>query len=600
MYDGKHYVTPPKPEEERYTDPSYMNAVDMAVGIILSNELEFEVRGWTSSDRNTRNSDHVEKFLLGVIHNNSDRDEVNIPYETIFNFVRDGSACLYSVWDENIAARSRISVDVPLEEPDFDPKNPTISNSTKKLDGYNEVPIRLQTIDPMTIFVLPGGKSRWSHIMRVQLMSVTEVEELYGVYIPRYATLSLEKKAVTKVELIDYWKYTETPEKKPIEGSDKFQPTGKMLSQVSHALVCAGAEIWPMQIMDNYDDLPFTLGFFKPVSKSDPSGWGHSIIDPMMDTVAYVEKNINRRQRQLTMYSSMPMVAKTQPGRAPFTVDPTLGTVIQLGVDEDFGFARWTGNPPDLEQQLGFLESRMQESSFSGIMYGIGPTRMAGYALSILTDQNRIRLTQPVTHLEGMWSRHMKKVIAFATKFAKGMVVRVYGSRKGQDFADQVLTDELGDYNIACKIEPQFPNDESRKHAEATQARPYLSTETIMEKYLDVDQPSDEQDRKLEEMAMQHPLMQQYALVKTLIARARSGDTAAGYVVQSLAMSGSVGQNSPGRPPEPNNPEQMLGGPSPTGQEVPQAIGQPPYGQSEMDNQNQQATQAPQMMGGIK
>jgi hypothetical protein len=74
-----------------------------------------------------------------------------------------------------------------------------------------------------------------------------------------------------------------------------------------------------------------------------------------------------------------------------------------------------------------------------------------------LGDQNRIRLEQPVAHLQLLWSRWAKKVLQITANFAAGMIVRVYGRLKGRDFMEQVFGKELANYNVQVRIKPEFP-----------------------------------------------------------------------------------------------------------------------------------------------
>ncbi|MBE0573867.1 hypothetical protein IH575_03125, partial [Candidatus Dojkabacteria bacterium] len=46
LYDDRHYDTAPKPGEERFSDPTYTNTVDLAVGIMLSNPLIWKATAW--------------------------------------------------------------------------------------------------------------------------------------------------------------------------------------------------------------------------------------------------------------------------------------------------------------------------------------------------------------------------------------------------------------------------------------------------------------------------------------------------------------------------------------------------------------------------
>jgi Mg2+ and Co2+ transporter CorA len=116
-----------------------------------------------------------------------------------------------------------------------------------------------------------------------------------------------------------------------------------------------------------------------------------------------------------------------------------------------------------------------------------------------------------------------------------------------------------------------------------------------MERYLGIEQPDDEEERKMIEAVSRHPLTIQYSIMKELSSRAENGDQIAAQVLQQMQQQ-QMGANQPGRPTEPNNPEQLTGLQSPTGQPTPQALGQQP-GQSPADQMDAMAGAAPNMAG---
>jgi hypothetical protein len=576
LYDGNHYLIEPRQGEERYVDPTYTNVVDLCVGIILANDLDFKVHGWSPSDEEQRKSEQVEKFLAGLLQVNSDRMEIYIPYEVLLNFTRDGTGVVFTGWDDNLAARLQISTQIVDTDEDGLP-------AAKSVSGFREPPVVIDVVDLMNIFMIPGEIGRWSHIMRVEQYTVADVETRFGVKIKRYAHLRPSEKATQKGELIDYWRISVI-----FDGETLADRT-----TVEHALVYEGTEIWELREEPNYEDLPFTIGFFKPTDQKSGAGWGKSIIDPLESTISMMERAFNRRHYQVTRFAGLPLVMEIQPGRT-LNIDSSYGNVVQINPGESVGFPQWQGNPPDVELEMQFLRSRAQQSGFSDVLFGAGVSSVSGYGLSQLGDQNRIRLEQPVQHLQAFWSRWAKKTLRLVEKKAAGMVVRVYGRMRGKEFMDQVFDVGLSDYNVMCEIKPEFPNEKVRKHAMATQVRGILSDYTIMQEYLDIEQPGDEQERRLLEMAQNHPITMQYGMMKKLREMAEAGDQDAAAVLQQMQTQGLPGQQ-PGPEKDPRKPEQLMGTPSPTGQETPQAQGQMPPGQSEMDMMQNLAGTAPQM-----
>jgi hypothetical protein len=550
LYDFVHNKTTPKENEYRFNDPTYTNTVDLAVGVLLANSLNWHAYGWSSSPSKTTSK--IEKFLAGLLTIANEREESDVVYEAVLHFVRDGCGVIYSPWNPLVEMRVEGQIQLPDEEGNV------ISRRM-----LSEVPIEVKVIDPKKIFPFASGPRRWGRIYHVEKMTVYDVETAYGVKIERYQHLTPTDKLSTTDEFINYWELAVVE-----------TPNGGKAEVVRNAVIYGGQFIFPLRIMDGYEDLPFTIGFFKPVDHSDSSGWGHSILRPLETSVDAMERSVNRRDRQITAYSSLPFVTTSAPGRTVI-VDPGVGQHVELNTGESAGFAAWPGNPPDTELHIQHLRSRIQQSGFSDVMFGTGASQVSGYAISLLGDQNRIRLTQPVIHLQLFFTMWSMKVLRLVKNFAHNTVVRVYGRMRGKDFTEQIVGGEVEGYRVRAEIKPQFPNEQVRKHAMATQVKGLLSDETIMERYLEVEQPDDEKEKRLQEMALSHPIMQTYLLVSTLQEMADEGDEKALLTLQAIQQQGLPGM--PGRPKEPNAPEQLTGTASPNGTLNPAEGGGEPF-----------------------
>lgn len=585
LYNRDHYSTPAKSGEERYNDPTPTNVVDLAVGIILGNSLVFQAFGWGPDKKEFQDTDKIEKYLQGTLQINSEREDMNLPYEVTLAMVRDGCACLYSPWDPVLADRylTRGSV--------IDPN----SGRQVEVDVYKETPIRVQVVDPLEIYVLPGWQGRWLQIMRVVQMSVYDVEKMYGVRIKKYLHLPVTARMATKGKMIDYWRKSDREEQMldpntnmPIytaEGAPVL--TGKVRPFIEHAILFEQQELLPLEEAVGYEDLPFTLGFYKPKNRNNPAEWTEGILGPLEESVRMMEKATNRRQRLITVFSSMPVVAKTQRDRA-IQLDPGMGNLIQIGTDENISFGGWQGDPPDVNMQMNLFQDRISKSGFSDIMFGMGmSSRAAGYAVSMLADNDRIRLTQPVLQMQMFWQKWAKFILNQTATFANGAIVRCFGLMRGKQFYDQIFTKDLAEYNVRAILNPKFPNDQTRKHAMSTQVRGVLSEKTIMENYLDVEQPEDERKRRMIEMAENNPIMQQYAILNYLMDQASNeNDQAAALTLQVMlkqmqgqGMPAPKGMGAPPSQPQAPAPEQLTGLQGPQGQPPPQAMGGVPPGQ---------------------
>lgn len=590
LYDLKHYQNTPKAGEIQYDDPTYTNTVDLAVGIMLANRLRWHAFGFQPSKQEQIETSQIEKLLDGTLMVNNEREEANQLYQLYLHFTRDGGAAIYSVFDPDIADENKFKKEVP------DPVE-----GAKAVWAFREIPLRVQVIDPESIIALPGGPKRWLGIGRVEQRSVLDIETIYGVRIDKFRAYSDEQKSTTMGEFVDYWDYH--MKDKPITNSKGETVFNEVLGKVEVApklcvrntVLFEGQPLMGPREMEGYKELPYTIQFFKPTDK-DPKQW-HSILSPLESSVALLERTFNRRAHQIDVFTGLPIVSKTQPGRS-VKIDPGLYNHVNITPDESIEFPTWQGNPPDIRDHIEFLRSRVQQSGFSDVMFGSGASQVAGYALSQLGDQNRIRLEQPVTHLELLLTHWAKKSLALLSEFAQGAQICVYGQHKGKDYLEYVEVDDLEKYAVRAEIIPEFPNEETRKTAMATQAKGTLSDYTIMERYYGIEQPDDEQERKIIEAVQNHPVTIQYSIMRELKEQADSGDEIAAMTLQQM-QAGMIPGAQPGRPKDPRNPEQLTGTQSPTGQPVPQALGEQP-GASEADVMANAANAAPGMDGMIQ
>jgi hypothetical protein len=581
LYDMQHYNNKAKAGEVQYNDPTYTNTVDLAVGIMLANRLRWHAFGFHPSKEVQIETGQIEKLLDGTLAVNDEREEANQLYQLYLHFVRDGGAAIYSVFDPDIADEGHFIKEVP--DPEL---------GAKPVHAFKEIPLRVQVIDPEGIFVLPGGPKRWLMIGRSEQRSVLDIETIYGVSIEKFRSYSDEQKATTLGEFIDAWDYYLKPHEVTNEIGEVVDVQPKLC--VRNTVLFEGQPILGPREMKGYKNLPYKVQFFKPTSK-EPGDW-HSIISPLESSVALLERTFNRRAHQIDVFTSLPIVSKTQPGRA-VKIDPGLYNHVNITPDESIEFPTWQGNPPDLNFHIEFLRSRIQQSGFSDVMFGAGASQVAGYALSQLGDQNRIRMEQPITHLELLLTHWAKDALQLLGEFAQGAQICVYGQHRGKDYLEYVEVDDLSKYAVRAEIIPEYPNEETRKTAMATQVKGTLSDYTIMQRYLGIDAPEDEQERRLIEMVSNHPVTIQYSIMKELKEQAEGGDEVAAMTLQQM-QAGMIPGAQPGRPKEGRNMEQLTGTQSPTGQPVPQALGEQP-GTSAEDQLANAANAAPGMDGMI-
>lgn len=586
LYDMKHYTGAGKPGDVRYSDPTYTNTVDLSVGIMLGNELKIHAYGFAPTPKEQKNTGAIEKLIMGILAQNDERTESHQIYELFLNFNRDGGGVLYSPFD-----------------PDMEPKleNVEVRNGEKPaVYAFPEVPIITEVVDPMTIIGIPGGPKRWLMLGRREKRSVLDVETQYNVKLPGYIGLTDEGKSNSYGIFYDVWDWVwvEGPTEPTQEGAvgDDSEPVEEpkvtKTAMVRNTILFENLPIIPPRIMEGYGDLPYSIQFFNPTGK-EPKDW-RSIVSPLETSVMLLERTFNRRAKQIDTFTALPLVVKTQQGRS-VEIEPGLYNTIEITPDESIEFAQWPGNPPEVQFQMEFLRSRIQQSGFSDIMFGSGNNQIAGYALSQLGDQNRIRLQQPIKHIELLLTTWARKVLDLLDSFASDTLIYVYGRNKGEDYVDRVFVNDLKGYAVRAEVRPNFPNEEMRKVAMSTQVKGLVSDYTRMERYLGIEQPEDENERKIIEAAFNHPLMLKYGILSKLFEEAKNGDKIADMVIQG-EMS-KPASNPQGRPNQGNKPEQLTGLQSPTGQPPEVSVTGAPPGASAQEQAKSLANTAPNLSG---
>lgn len=595
-YDFDHYDSRAQPNEKRYIDPVLTNVVDLAVGIMQANEWIWRSKGLHPSSPELMGTGIIEKAMAAFIDMNSDRYEYDHKYETNLNFVRDGGAVLLSIWDPFIHENGYEVRDIM--DADF--------NLIEDAKVYYDLPLRIEVIDPLQVYLVPGGAKRWLAVARKEEMSVYDAENTYQVELDAYKGRSQSEKKDMSGHFMDYWElaYELIPEDATdYEGMDNPEEDVETMPMRKHlvvrnAMIFGSEFLRPLRVMDGYGDLPYTLSFYNPASRDDSGQW-HSIMSPLENPVSELEDTTNMRKRLMTMYSGLPLVARSRAGKT-ITIDKKIGKVINLREGEDLGFPEWRGTPPDMDKHLEFARSRIQQSGFSDVMYGEGSSQSSGYGLSLLTDQNRIRLVPALSHLEKMWTWAARKWVKLCDAFIPNDYLELYGHANGEDFAEVIKGGDLSAYTIRCKIKPEFPNEKVRNHAMATQVAGILPPQIIMEDYLDIHQPDDARRLKIQESVENNPIMVNIAIMNELKKRADAGDKVAemSFAImqqQFMQQFGVAFGQMGGRQPNPNpNPEQLIGTQGADGQPDEPGFS----GKQELEAIQRAASAAPQMNTG--
>ena len=540
FYDLEHYSDSALPGEKRITLTKATNIVDLAVGILTANELTIQAVSPEESESVKKQASLVEQLLDGVLYINSERQETDLRYDWTFYQVRDGAVGLKTVWDTGFDATLRVEAD---------------QEGTQRAI-YDQLPLTVNVIPGKFLFPMPGGKlGRWKYIFYAIERSVDDMEREYGP-MSKYNTMSKKQKEMKKGDFVDYW-------------GEVQQEDGSWA--IENATLYDGRLLDGPRVMEGYKEIPITMMFYKPVGHINAEDWGHSILRPVMQMVKEMEWRVNRQTRLLNVFANMPLVARTRDGR-PIKVDSAFGDVVQLNEGEDIAFPVWPGTPPDFKDQIAMVAAAVADASFPAVMYGEGPSAASGYALSQQGDAGRIRLTQPQKQQERSLAIWARKALGLLRNFSPEYTVEVYGDKAGAPYSQELTGEDTVGFRVNFQLKPQFPNDEVRKVAMATQTKDTLSAETRMEKYLGIQQPDQETTRILRDMARKHPMMVEYQMMSLFRELAEEGDEAARMVLERLEQGGAApGGGGPKGPAKgPSKAEQSPGLPSAARGEVTQ------------------------------
>lgn len=602
LYDFRHYKGSPLALESRIQWTDYTNAVDLACAILSSNKIDFRAYGFTPGEEEGRRASIIEKLLSAAIHVSEIRDEVSIRHLHNLQLARDGVSVIRTVWDDQYH-ESYLRMLAEPKDDEVDGK-PIVAE-------FTELPLRVQVLDALNFYVTPGGKKRWLAVMYAEDVSITEIEREYDIKLPFATGMPSEQKDVTMYPKIDYWEYVDGfefiededgnptmvmgPDGTPVLNDDG-EPAyhRRPVLAVRNGLLYKDYMIRPVELVEGYEDIPYTVFFWKPIGNAKPTEWGESLLHALQYVVPHLETRFNRQSRLVDLYTGLPLVSRTE-GARKVRMDPGLGKVVQLSLEEELGFPTWSGSPPDVAAQMETLQGKAQESSFPSAMYGQGVRNMAGYAISQMIDSGQIRLTTPIEQLQQGWSVWAVKTLNLVKNFAENAEIHVYGTMRGKFFYDRVVGRQCHGYRIDVRIEAKYPGMQTRQVAEATQARPFMPLRYIHERFLDIQQ-SDDAIRLMDiEKVKEMPAFQELVMLEYLEELAKGGNEIAGKLYQRYLAQGMPGK--PGRPNEPSNPEALPGGSTPIPGTYPVETGGVPPGQEEDRALNELVTASPSLTG---
>ncbi len=492
---GETFITVNKPT----------NIVNLGVGILSSNPMRIRAYRVIQSPEDQKTASMVEKYLRATLYINNERQETDIELNTLTDQLSTGWACLRSTWDADAQV---------VRENEMDPMD---------AGSFEDFPVVLELIPIKNVYWEEGGpRGRYRSIIYTCDKTAQEVEDEWNVKLEK-----VRDKRNSKVKYIDYWGWTKVePEPEvipgqpmeddlgfPVLGEDGEQAIGedqvipaKPQWVIENAIIAGDEWVKEPEIMYGYEDLPFTIIQGCPTTSEKPEHQSLSLLFPNLDQFDDLERQLSHYRRLTDLYTSLPPVLTLRGGEEPPALDAVIGNVVPLREGEKFEFPNWPGTPPDLKANILYTQKQIEEGSFPASAYGEGDSS-SGFAVSLNSENGRIRLHTFQKSLERGWAIVFRKILSLATYFAPNQQIPCYGRDGGKTFALPIVGGMMKGFRVDVEIKPKFPQDESRKSALAVQAKAQdiFPLDEIWERYYDVDYPDEMREKWLYEKFLTHP-----------------------------------------------------------------------------------------------
>jgi hypothetical protein len=472
------------------------NVTDVMVSILSGHKPNYKcaIPGNPSSTIPSR----AETYLDGVWRINSRRQQADLVKKLVLRTVRDGSAGLRIYWQPTPRQAEVITMPNP-DEPMGQPW--VIQQHTA-----DTFPICLEVIDIDKLYWRgPGVNGKpFSEIFYVQKRTAGDVMDEWETNPQVDAS-----KIVKGIQLAD----VDTVEEEYVEWWGQTAD-----GRVWYAIIFRDEFIIPPQPIQ-YPAIPFVLTMFKEGDGQDEPGMDRlPFLYPLFYALDKHEYVRSRTFRLIDMFANM---NPYHSGESPINqLDATWGKVIELGPKEDIRFPSWPGQPPDVYKEIDSLQDEISEGSFSGSMFGQVSSRVSGYAMSQIIGADTLRTDMPRTNLELALCATAEIIFGLMVMYSPNVYLAVTSQVKNRRMASMLSGIETKSLVVEAFIKPKQTSDEIRLASLGAQLaampNPPVSNRYILEHYFGVNQPEEEMLRKLDEEAMNDPIVRMTALAEVL------------------------------------------------------------------------------------
>lgn len=470
------------------------NVVDIMTAVLSGNDPQFtaQVPGATGKTVGSR----AEKFLAGVFQANARRQQVDLYRDITFRTVLDSGVGIRVYWAGGTQKQKVDTVENP-----GDPQGPPWVVETYK---RGELPIMVETIHldklyPVGRGVLGRPFNQLMHVeQRTALDVIYEWEGQEGVDLSWANDISEKQRAETKEEYVDWWGQ---------------KPNG----EVWHAVLFHGAFVKAPAPID-YPVIPYVITTFKLYDMDNPSLQRLPFLYPIFWATGADEYVSSRNFRMIDMYSNLPPIYQ---GNNSLQLSGTWGEIANMRPDEKLTFPQWPGNPPDLYRFLEDLRQEQSQGTFSETMFGQVSSRMSGYGLSQLIGSDTSRTDTPRSNLELAYSTVAELIFALLGVFSPTTHISINVQVANKNLASMLSGEEAEFLSVTTAVQPKQMADQARLAALGAQLSSLpnspVSEAFILEKYFNITQPEDEQERKMEEAVQKDPVLRMMAMHKVLV-----------------------------------------------------------------------------------
>ncbi|RKY69351.1 MAG: hypothetical protein DRQ02_01440, partial [Candidatus Latescibacterota bacterium] len=484
LYYMDHYRDWPEavPGEERIQVNKGVNTVDISHSILTLHPPKLTAQPITPSRRSDTAADRVEKFIAGAIYVNNIRKQQNQIAKAVFDQVLYGRGALFSGWDPE------------LEGDD---------------EEYSELPLLLKYVNHRNLYCLAGGHRRDIAQMYCCYRTAEDMSAEWGKTIMVGTDGGNRRKAEDDEELVykDLWYYK-----------------GR---EVWHCV--AAGETWLKKptYMKYYQSLPYTEIIGRGTTSEDLHTQFLGVLFPLREAISMLERWLNLGTSVVMKFADPPILHSDKIQLD--SLKPGATIPVSLGLNQSLRDMIHQVEPsqaaPDIYRFIRMAESMVTEGGFSRFAYGqVNPE--SGPVVQGMNANDRIRLNEFQTNAELAISVAIQKLLQCAYAFsrsdskgANGKARKLQVFSEGERSAIALSPDDLRGWLVTATLSAKMPTDEARDvaiAANAKQAGLELSTYTVQQRWLGVDQPADEERRIMREEFMRDPALRQAALQTAL------------------------------------------------------------------------------------